>query len=50
MFAADSKDKRIWKSEEHFDIRHGDADDGVFPASFWSCFCPVFPHYDVLEW
>jgi hypothetical protein len=22
---------------------------GVCPAGFWSCFGPVFPHYDFLE-
>jgi hypothetical protein len=27
-----------------FDIRHGDAEFGVCPAVFRSCFCPVFPH------
>ena len=34
-----------WKSEEHFDIRHGDAEFRVCPAGFQSCFGPVFPHY-----
>lgn len=28
-----------------FDIRHGDAVFGVFPASFRSCFGPAFPQY-----
>ena len=28
------------------DIRHGDAEFGVCPAVFSSCFGPVFPHCD----
>ena len=27
-----NKSERSWKSEEHFDIRHGDAQLGVCPA------------------
>jgi hypothetical protein len=34
-----------WRSKEHFDIRHGDAEFGVCPADFWSCFGSVFSHY-----
>ena len=30
---------------EHFDIRHRDADSGLYTAGFRSCFGPVFPHY-----
>jgi hypothetical protein len=37
-------------SKELFDIGHGDLKVGVFPAGFWSCFDPVFPRRDVLEW
>ena len=33
------------RSEEHFDIRHGDAEFGVCPVVFWSCCGPVCPHY-----
>ena len=36
-----NKAERSWGSE---DIRHGDADFGVCPAGFQSCFGPVFPH------
>ena len=43
------KAERSWRSEECFDIRHGDAEFEVCPAGFWSCFGPVFPsHYDIL--
>ena len=48
-FVAVNKDKKNWRSEAHFDIRHGDAEFGVCPAGFQSCFGPVFPHYDILE-
>ena len=37
-----SKAKMSYRSEEHFDIRHGDVEFGVFPAGFWSCFGSVF--------
>ena len=40
-----SKAGRSWKSEEHCDIRHENADFGVFSAGFQSYFGPVFPHY-----
>ena len=40
-----NKAERSWRSEEHFEIRHGDAELVVYLASFWSCFGPVFPHY-----
>ena len=43
--AAVSNAGRSWRSEEHFDIRRGDAEFGVCPAGFQSCFGPVFPHY-----
>ena len=42
--AAVSKAELSWRSEEHLDIRHGDAEFGVCPAGFQSCFVPVFPH------
>lgn len=48
-FIAVNKDERSWRSEEHFDIRHGDAEFGVLPAGFLSCFGPVFSHYNILE-
>lgn len=44
-----NKDEKSWRSEEHFDIRYGDAEFGVRPAEFLSCFDPVFPHYSNLE-
>ena len=31
-----NKDERSWRSKEHFDIRHGDAEFGVCPAGFQS--------------
>jgi hypothetical protein len=40
-----NKAEKSWRSEEHFDIGHGDAESGVCPTSFQSCFGPVFPHY-----
>ena len=40
-----NKAERSWRSEEHFDIRHGDAEFGVCPARFWSSFGPVFSYY-----
>ena len=46
-FFAVNKDERSWRSEECFDIRHGDAEFGVYQAGFWFCFGPEFPHYDV---
>jgi hypothetical protein len=49
-FVAVNKDEKSWRSEECFDIRHGDAEFGVCPAGFWSCCGPIFSHYDVLEW
>jgi hypothetical protein len=36
--------EKSWGSEEDSDIKHGDAEFGVFPAGFPSCFGPVFPH------
>ena len=30
---------------EYFDIKYGDAECGVFPIEFLSCFGLVFPHY-----
>ena len=29
-----NKAERSWRSEEHFDIRHGDAESGVCPVGF----------------
>lgn len=40
-----SKSGRSWKSEEHCDIRHEDAEFGVFSAGFQAYFAPVFCHY-----
>ena len=40
-----NKAERSWRSEEHFDIRHGDTEFGVCPAGFWSRFGSVFPYY-----
>ena len=31
--------------KKHFDIRHRDAEFGVFPDNFQSCFGSVFPCY-----
>lgn len=31
-----NKIERSWRSVEHFDIRHGEAEFGVFPAGFQS--------------
>ena len=33
-YIAVNKDERIWRSEEIFDIRHGDAEFGVGPPWF----------------
>ena len=33
-----TKMKKEWRSEDHFDISHGDAEFGVCPAGFLSCF------------
>jgi hypothetical protein len=33
-----NKAERNWRSEECFDVRHGDAEFGVFPVIFWSYF------------
>ena len=35
---------RSWRSEGWFVIRHGNAEFGVCPAGFWSCFGGVFPY------
>lgn len=37
-YIAVSKSERIWKAEQHFDIRHGDAQFGVCPAGFGLAF------------
>ena len=37
-----NKAEGTWRPEEHFDIRHGDAEFGVCPASFQSCFALAF--------
>lgn len=34
-----------WRSEEHFDIRHGDGEFGGFPTGFLPCFGPEFSYY-----
>jgi hypothetical protein len=49
-FVEVNKDKRSWRSEESFNIKHGDIGFGVCPADFLSYFGPVFPHCGVLEW
>lgn len=36
------KDERSWRSEVHFDTRHGEVKFGVCLAGSWSCFGPVF--------
>ena len=41
--AAVDKAGRSWRSEERFDIRHGQAEFVVCPAGFPSYFGPVFP-------
>jgi hypothetical protein len=33
-----TKMKKEWRSEDHFDISHGDAEFGVCPAGFLPCF------------
>lgn len=33
-YVEDNKAERSWRSEEHFDIRQGDAEFGVYPACF----------------
>ena len=38
-----NKAEGTWRPEEHFDIRYGDAEFGVCPASFQSCFALAFP-------
>lgn len=38
-----NKAERSWRAEEHFDLRHGDAEFGDGPAGFRFCFGPVFP-------
>ena len=46
-YVAVNKAERNWRSEEHFDIRHGDTEFGVCPAglAFWFCFGLVFLYY-----
>jgi hypothetical protein len=34
---------------KELNIRYRDAEFGVCPAGFLSCFGPVFSHYDILE-
>jgi hypothetical protein len=43
------KDKRSWRSEEHFDIKNGDVEFGVCPAGLLFCFGLVFPHHNALK-
>lgn len=48
-----NKAERDQGSEECFDLRHGDAELGVYPAGFQSGFGLVFPHCVLsfhLEW
>jgi hypothetical protein len=45
-----SKDEMSWRSEELFDIRHGDTEFKICQAGFVSWFGPVLPHYDALEY
>ena len=40
-----NKAEQSWRSEEHFDIRYGDADSGACPDGFQSCFVLVFPYH-----
>ena len=44
-YIAVNKDESIWRSEDHFDISHGDAEVGVCPACILSHFDPVYSHY-----
>ena len=41
-----NKAERNWRSEECFDIRHGDTEFGVCTVSSWSYLGPVSSHYD----
>ena len=43
-YVAINKAERSWRSEERFDIRHGDAEFGVCPVDSPSCFLPGLPH------
>ena len=36
---------KSWRYEEYFEIRHGGAEFGVYPAGSHSCFVLVFAHY-----
>ena len=45
LLVAVNKAERNQRSEEHFDIRHGDAEFGICPAGFRPCCGPVFPCY-----
>lgn len=48
-----NKAERDQGSEECFDLRHGDAELGVYPAGFQSGFGLVFPNCSLsfhLEW
>ena len=37
-----NKDERSWRYEEHFDIRHGEAEFGVCPAGFGLVLVQIF--------
>lgn len=53
MCVSANKVEWTWRSEEHFNIRHGDSIWSLHPAGFQTCFGPVFPYYTpfpVLEW
>jgi hypothetical protein len=45
--------KRNWRSEEHFDLRHGDVEFIVFPAGFfvllWSSIFSLSWLFSILE-
>jgi accessory colonization factor AcfC len=44
-----NKDERIWRSEDKTFTSDTEIQSLEF-ARFWSCFDPIFPHCDVLEW
>ena len=44
MCVAVNKAERSWRSEECFDIRHGDVEFRVCTAEFHCFLDPVFPH------
>jgi hypothetical protein len=38
VYCNQQRSKLSWRSEGHFDIRHGDTELGVFPTGFLPCF------------